>query len=202
MNDAVIETKTPSMSWKQILRLSLSLLIISAVAALILAVVNALTAGPIAEYAAQKRQEAMESVMPGANVFSELYVEDETIIGITGAYSGTRFKGYCVEVSVSGFGGPIQMMVGVDYGGAVTGTVILDHTETAGLGAKAEEPEFLNQYTGMSGTVTVTYGSNSIDAITGATITSKAVTEGINTALHAVLNYNEEGGLPDDTDEV
>lgn len=202
MNNTATESKAPAMSWKKIPQLSFSLLIITAVAALILAVVNALTAGPIAEYAAQKRQEAMEHVMPGANVFSELYVEDETVIGITGAYNGTQFKGYCVEVSVNGFGGPVRMMVGVNHGGAVTGTVILDHTETAGLGAKAEEPGFLNQYTGMSGTVTVTHGSNSIDAITGATITSKAITSGVNTALDAVLNYNKEGGLPDDTDEV
>ena len=202
MSNAVTETKSFAASGKHILRLSLSLLIISTVAALILAVVNTLTATPIAEYAAAKRQQAMESVMPGATVFSELYAEDETIIGITGAYNGTQFKGYCVEVSPNGFGGPIRMMVGVDYGGAVTGTVILEHSETAGLGAKAKEPEFLNQYIDMSGTITVTNGSNAIDAITGATITSKAVTNGINTALEAVLNYNEEGGLPDDKDEV
>lgn len=190
------------MDWKQTIRLSLSLLIITAVAAFVLSLVNAVTADTIAEHAAAKRQAAMVSVLPGADVFSELYSEDETITGITGAYAGTRFKGYCVEVVPNGFGGAISLMVGVDEGGAVTGVVILDHSETAGLGSKAEDPEFLDQYTGKSGTITVNNGRNAINAITGATITSKAVTEGINTALTAVLNYTAEGGQLTDDGEV
>lgn len=193
-NTAAAEKKGFEMNWKKTLRLSFSLLIIAAVAALVLAVVNALTADTIAERAEAKRQAAMSSVLPGADVFSELYSADETILGITGAYEGTLFKGYCVEVAPTGFGGAISMMVGVNYGGSVTGVVILDHAETAGLGAKADDPDFLNQYINKSGTITVNTGNNSIDAITGATITSKAVTEGVNTALTAVLNYNEKGG--------
>ena len=190
------------MNWRHTLRLSLSLLIITAVAAFILSLVNTLTADIIAEHAAAKRQAAMVSVVPGANVFSELYSEDETIIGITGAYVGTQFKGYCVEVVPNGFAGDISLMVGVDEGGAVTGVAILDHSETASLGSKAENPEFLTQYIGKSGTITVNAGSNAINAITGATITSKAVTDGINTALIAVLNYNAEGGQLTDDEQV
>lgn len=196
------EKKGFQMNLRHTLRLSLSLLVITAVSAFVLSFVNALTADTIAEHAAAKRQAAMGSVVPDANVFSELYSEDETIIGITGAYVGTQFKGYCVEVVPNGFGGNISLMVGVDEGGAVTGVVILDHSETAGLGSKAETPEFLAQYIGKSGTVTVNTGSNAIHAITGATITSKAVTDGINTALTAVLNYNAEGGQLTDDGQV
>ena len=198
VNSAAAERKGFEFDWKQGLRLGLSLFIITAVAALVLALVNAVTANTIAEHAAAQRQAAMVSVAPGADVFSELYSEDNTIDGITGAYNGTSFVGYCVEVSPNGFGGPISLMVGVDAGGSVTGVVILDHSETAGLGARADSPDFLNQYIDKSGTITVNTGDNAIDALTGATITSKAVTSGVNTALTAVLNYNAEGGQSPD----
>lgn len=201
-NTAVSEKKGLQIDWKQTARLSLTLLIITAIAAFILSLVNAITADTIAEHAAAKRQEAMVSVIPGADVFSQLYSENETIIGITGAYAGTQFKGYCVEVAPNGFGGAISLMVGINEGGSVTGAAILDHSETAGLGSKAENPEFLTQFTGKSGTITVNSGNNAINAITGATITSKAVTEGINTALTAVLNYDAEGGQLIDDGEV
>lgn len=180
------------------LKLGISLFMIAAVAAFVLALVNAVTADTIAQHAEEKRQAAMASVMPGANVFSEMYNEDTSIDRISGAYAGTAFLGYCVEVSPNGFGGTISLMVGVDESGSVTGVSILQHSETAGLGAKAADPAFLNQYIGKSGSITVNVSGNSIQAITGATITSKAVTQGINTALTAVLNYDAEGGLSDD----
>lgn len=196
--NSTAQRKGFTIDWKQFLHLGLSLFIISAVAALVLALVNALTADTIAARAEAQRQAALASVAPGANVFSELYSENTTIDGITGAYNGTTFVGYCVEVSPNGFGGAISLVVGVDAGGSVTGVVILDHSETAGLGAKADSPDFLDQYLGKSGTITVNTGGNAIDAITGATITSKAVTEGVNTALTAVLNYQAEGGQTPD----
>ena len=184
---------------KQGLRLGLSLFLITAAAALILSLVNALTAGPIARRQAAERQAAMEAVMPGANVFSELYSVDETIERISGAYIGTTFLGYCVEVAPNGFGGAISLMVGVADGGDITGVAILDHSETPGLGARAAQPEFLDQYIGKSGTVTVNSGRNAINAVSGATITSKAVTSGVNTALTAVVRYIAEGGqIPDE----
>lgn len=196
VNCAAAEKK--GFDWKQVARLGLSLFVIAAAAALVLALVNALTEDTIAQRAAAQRQAAMACVVPGADVFSELYSEDETIDALTGAYVGTRFQGYCVEVSPNGFGGAISLMVGVDAGGSVTGVVILDHSETAGLGARADSPDFLDQYTGKSGTITVNSGSNAIDGLTGATITSKAVTAGVNAALTAVLSYNAEGGQSPD----
>ena len=197
MNEPVkaVKARSYTSSLLQGLRLAFSLFLIAAVAALVLALVNALTADTIARHAEEKRQAAMASVMPGANVFSEMYNQDPTIDRISGAYTGTTFLGYCVEVSPNGFGGAITLMVGVDTNGSITGASILDHGETAGLGAKAADPNFLNQYIGKSGSITVNNGTNAIQAITGATITSKAVTQGINTALTAVLNYDAEGGL-------
>lgn len=195
MSNADVKTagsKKPG--WKEILRLCLSLFIVSAAAALVLSLVNTLTADTIAMRQEAVRQEAMLGVMPKADVFSDLYCMDETIDRISGAYWGTEFVGYCVEVSPYGFGGEICLMVGVNPSGTVTGVVILDHSETASLGAKADSPDFLNQFAGRSGKITVGKDGNTIQGITGATITSKAVTEGVNTAITAVINYIAEGG--------
>lgn len=197
-NVEVMEPNRSGSSLMQTLRLGFSLFLIAAVAACILALVNSITADTIAMRAEEKRQAAMASVMPGASTFSELYSEDTTIDRLSGAYDGTALLGYCVEVTPNGFGGAISLMVGVDQDGSVTGVSILDHSETAGLGAKAADPTFLSQYVGKSGTITVNTGTNAIQAISGATITSKAVTGGINTALTAVLNYNAEGGSSSD----
>jgi len=187
---------------KQGLKLGLSLLIITAIAALVLALVNAITADAIAARKEERRLEAMACVAADANVFTDLYCEDPTIDRISGAYNGTQLKGYCIEVSTRGFGGTINLMVGVDLNGSVTGVTILDHSETGGLGSKAENPEFLDQYLDRSGTITINDGRNAINAITGATITSKAVTEGVNIALTAALNYNAEGGQHSGEDHV
>lgn len=184
------------------LHLALSLLAVTAIVALLLGLVNSVTEGPIADLQEQERQDALAAVAPGADVFSELYSADPTVERITGAYAGTELKAYCVEVSSNGFGGPISLMVGVSPNGSVTGVVILSHSETAGLGANAERPEFRDQFVGKSGTITVKTGDNSIDALTGATITSKAVTSGVNTALTAVLNYDPEGGTDLEGDNV
>lgn len=182
---------------KQIFRLTLSLLIVTVIAAFLLGLVNALTADTIARQAQVKRTEAMLCVAPDADRFSDLYFADPTVDGISGAYHGTSLVGYCVEVSPNGFGGAISLMVGVDLSGSVTGVTILDHSETPGLGAKATDPSFLDQYLGLSGTISIDQGDNSINAITGATVTSKAITEGVNTALAAILNYDAEGGNTD-----
>lgn len=189
--------KSSSISWKQMFKMLLTLLIVTVVAALILSLVNTLTADIIAQRNEEARMEAMSCVLPNAEHFAELYNVDPAIDRITGGYIGIDLVGYCVEVAPNGFGGAIRLMVGVDSNGSVTGVKILDHSETAGLGAKAEDPLFLDQYLDKSGTVHVNTGADSIDGITNATITSKAITDGVNRALHTVLNYNAEGGESD-----
>ena len=88
-----------------------------------------------------------------------------------------------VEVTPSGFGGTIDMVVGVDMTGAVTGVSIISMSETSGLGANASKDSFRSQFVGKSGTLAVSKDGGEIDALTGATITSRAVTSGVNTAL-------------------
>ena len=104
-------------------------------------------------------------------------------------YQGAN--GYAVEVTPSGFDNTITMMVGVDNEGNVSGISIISHTETAGLGAVAAATTsageaFRSQFVDPNGTVSVTKDGGQVEAITSATITSRAVCAGVNAALAAV----------------
>ena len=169
-------------------RIALTLLLITSVVAAALAGVNAITAPIIAAANEAKTQEAIEAVLPGGG--SEIGFTDPTGL-VTTVYRGEN--GYAVQVAPSGFDGAIDMMVGIDSEGRVLGISIINHTETAGLGAVAAAKTsageaFRGQFVGTSGTLSVTKDGGTIDAITGATITSRAVTAGVNAALECVAN--------------
>ncbi len=171
-----------------VMRLSLTLLVITAVVAAALAGVNAVTKPIIAALKEQKTQQAIEAVLPGGG--EAMAFTDDT--GMVKAVYGSD-AGYAVLVEPSGFGGTISMMVGVDKAGNVLGVSIISHTETASLGAVAAEKTskgeaFRSQYVGQSGSLAVTADGGSIDSITGATITSRAVTVGVNAALACAAN--------------
>lgn len=97
--------------------------------------------------------------------------------------------GYCVSVQSQGFGGPVTMTVGVDLNGVVTGVAIESHSETNRVGTTALTSEALARYVGHSGTIR-NAGNNSVDVVSGATATSKAVTAGVNRALNIVANLD------------
>ena len=97
-----------------------------------------------------------------------------------------------VHVVTSGYAGDISMLVGVSSDGRVTGLVIRDMKETPGLGRKAlTDSQFLAQFLNTDGTAAV--GEN-IDALTGATVTSKAVTQGVNSAVSFVTGADSSSG--------
>ncbi len=173
---------------KYVLRLTVTLLLITAVVAVILAGVNSVTAPRIADLNARKTQEAVEAVLPGGGV--EVAFTDSTGLVAT-VYQGEA--GYAVKVNPSGFNGTVSMMVGVDNSGSVLGISIISQTETAGLGAVSAADTsageaFRGQFAGMSGSVSVSKDGGQVDAITGATITSRAVCTGVNAALACVAN--------------
>ena len=171
-----------------VLRLSLTLLAITAVVALALAGVNSLTAEAIAKNKLAKEQAAMEQVLPGAENLESIPFTDTS--GIVRKVYACE-SGYVVEVAPSGFGGTVSMMVGILPDGTVNDIAIVSHTETAGLGAVAAADnaagnDFRGQFSGKDGSLAVDKDGGSIDSITGATITSRAVTEGVNAALAVV----------------
>ena len=166
-------------------RLALTLLAITAVVAAALAGVNSITAPAIAELNARKTQEAIELVLPGGGEEIDFPAADL----VAKVYKGEN--GYAVQTTPGGFDNTITMMVGVDTEGKALGISIIKHTETAGLGAVAAAgtpagENFRGQFVGASGSVSVTKDGGSMDAITGATITSRAVCVGVNAALDCV----------------
>ena len=92
--------------------------------------------------------------------------------------------------SKDGYGGDIRLVVGADTNSTVTGVKILNINETAGLGMNAER-DIVPQYKGKSGHLDLTKNGGEIQAISGATITSKAVTNAVNAALYIISNYNK-----------
>ena len=142
-----------------IARLALTLFVICAVVAILLALVNQVTAPRIETINAEKATKALTAVLSDA-----------------------------IEVTPTGFGGTIDMMVGVSKDGKVLGVSIISHSETPNLGAVAASGNskgqaFRDQFIGLSGTLAVSKDGGSVDAITSATITSRAVTSGVNAAL-------------------
>lgn len=167
---------------KYILRLTLTLLLITAVVAGLLAFVNELTAGRIDELTRQKAEQAMREVLPAQN-----YTPLDAALpqGVTEAYRAGD-AGYVVRVAPNGFGGAIDLMVGVKADRTVNGVAVIAHSETASLGANCTREEFRAQYAGGAGPFAVGQDGGTIEALTGATVTSRAVTDGVNAALDFV----------------
>ena len=170
-----------------IARLALTLLLITGITAAALAGVNAVTAPIIEKINADKTQAAIEAVLPGGG---ELLSDFSTEGGVVTAVYASE-KGYAVQVNPAGFNGAIKMMVGVSKDGKVLDISIISHTETAGLGAVAAAKtdagnKFRSEFVGESGKLQVEEDGGTIDSLTGATITSRAVTAGVNAALACV----------------
>ncbi|MBE6975300.1 MAG: RnfABCDGE type electron transport complex subunit G [Ruminococcaceae bacterium] len=172
-----------------VLRLAVTLLLITAIVAALLSLVNGITAPIIAKMNEEKIQEAVRTVLPGGG--DPVEFTDDTGL-VTQVYQGEN--GYAVQVAPVGFDGEITMMVGIGPDGKVLGISIINQTETAGLGAvcaakNSAGQAFRDQFIGMSGTLAVEKDGGEVDAITSATITSRAVTEGVNAALACVARF-------------
>lgn len=172
----------------------LSLGCISAGVAVILGVVHSLTAEPIRVQAENAAVEAIEAVLPrfDSNPQAEaLTVDDCEIYPVS--FEG-KFVGAAVNVStMDGFSGLIRIMAGFDAAGTLTGYTILEQAETPGLGAKAGEwfrdPVADRSVIGSAGELKVKKDGGNIDAITAATITSRAFLGAINHAREAFNQY-------------
>lgn len=172
-------------NFRFVLHLTLSLLLIAVVVAAALALVNRVTEPVIAQANLEKTQKAISQVLPGGYQEELTDFADATGL-VTKVYKGEN--GYALEVIPVGFDNTVTMMVGVDNQGKVLGVSVVSHSETAGLGAVAAADNaagnaFRTQFVGVEGSVQVSKDGGTIDAITGATITSRAVCDGVNAAL-------------------
>ena len=195
-----------------ILKNTISITVITLVAGLALGVVQDITAGPIATQQEKSKEEAYKTVFEDADKF-EIYSADD---GLTSYLSDNGFTaqtideimvaedasgetlGYAFTVTDSeGYGGDIQFAMGVQNDGTLNGISILSISETAGLGMKATTDSFKDQFKDKK-VVKFTYtktgatSDDQIDAISGATITTNAMTNGVNAGLCA-FQYVEGG---------
>lgn len=190
---------------KEIVVLAVKLFLITALTALCLALVNKVTEPAIARNAEKSFQEAQAKVLPEATQFerSELTVtEGETEgVKVNSLYIGlddAQAVGYVVNAVCSeGYGGDISVMVGIGEDLSVRHVQVLEMSETPGLGARSQSEEFTDSYIGKRAGMTVTKskapGENEISAISGATITSRAVTKAVNASLDTVQRSIERG---------
>ena len=196
MSNEVKTKEKVDMDPKYIIKLTVTLFVTCVIVAGLLGLVNSVTEGPIAEKNKTKTAAAIQEVLPemeGSPAVVELTDEmtaaasgaGATITEAYEAQAGGSVIGYALKIVASGSQGNIEMMVGVDAEGAVTGVSIVKNSETSGIGSKvmSNENGVLDQFIGKSaadGTLSV--GKN-VDAISGATVSSRGVTTGVNGAL-------------------
>lgn len=184
---------------RSILKPAISLLAISGVAACLLGYVNAITAEPIAIAELDTIKASVKEVLPEVAEISEediVNVDDENTDVtqyIVAKNQAGDIIGYAISVTTNGFGSGLKLMYGIDTEGTVTGLSVIDcSNETPGLGANiGTNASFREQFKGVSEDVAVVKDGGNIDAITGATITSRAVANATNTAL----NFYNKGGI-------
>ena len=180
--------------------MTLCLLAICLVCSALLAGVYALTAEPIAAAAAKKNESAIKEVLPE----SAVAIEEERTIEVDGqtytynlAYDQQgNTVGCAINVSPLGFGGPILIKVGLDASGVIWNTKVLSQAETPGLGAKCTEAAFADQFRQFNPSekkLGVKKDGGDVDAITASTITSRAYTNGLATAVNV---FNAIVGTP------
>lgn len=162
------------------------LLVICLVIPFALSLTNAVTKDKIADLEKEKRESAMSGLIEAETYQEESYNDEFTY---TVAIKDGSAIGYIFETSKKGYGGDVSVMTAVDPDGTVKAIEILDvSNETPGLGQNSQKEDFYSQYAGKKAEVTVKKNGadpekNEVDAVTGATITSKAVTGAVNEAL-------------------
>lgn len=164
-------------NWEETLRPIAVLSAICLITSLLLGVTNQITNPIIKENAAKAADAARTELLPAANGFEKLELTGE---GVTGVYKATNDAGYVITAEAKGYGGAVPAMVAFGPDGLIAQVKFLDNAETPGLGKKIMDEKFTAQFTGL-GEEAVTLSS--IDAIAGATISSKAAAGAVNAAV-------------------
>lgn len=170
------------------------LTVIAAVMAGLLGGTNLLTADKIAELTAANEKAAVEKVIK-AESYNKFELNKYTYFK---AQNGENTVGYAFILGANGYGGAVKCVVGVDITGKITAVEITDvSNETPGLGQNAGRTSFTDQFKGKSTELSVVKSGakeNEVQAVTGATITSKAVTTSVNLALELYKKIEGEDG--------
>lgn len=171
------------------------LTLISLIAAGILGAVYTVTAEPIQQAKTAKQQQAIQQVLTANN-----RLETDTVnnLPVYRAYQDDTFVGAAVEASSNGFGGEIKIMVGFDAQGSIIDYAVLQQAETPGLGTKIvdwfktdKNNQSIKGKNPATNNLTVSKDGGEVDAITAATISSRAFLEAVQSAYNAYANNDE-----------
>lgn len=185
---------------RDILNLSARLLAITFVAAAALGGIYSFTKPAIDQQDSTKATRTRTEVLQSAKEFEKKEVENSaSIISLYKGSADAKIVGYVFEVNTKGYAGEFMVAVGIDISGKISGVKVGTNSETPGLGAEAVKPEFQGQFTGkLAGTdlrvVKGAAGDQDISAITGATITSRGVTDAVNIATTYYRKNLAQGG--------
>ena len=183
---------------KEALKLGAILFLITGICVGLLGTVNQITRPIIEANNLKIEQDSMKQLLSDADLFTQIDSISDTLVKKVFVATGSdKVVGYVLNVEPKGYGGAISLLVGLDQNMTVKGVKILSHSETPGFGANAEKPSFIEQYIGKQGNLKVTKTSpkeDEIQAITGATITSEAITDGVNAAVTFVVDHQNEWG--------
>lgn len=180
-----------------LINMLLSLTGLCVIAGAALAAVHNLTKEPIARAKEESRRQALSQILPSFDNDPSVEAFEADGLMLYPAKQGNAISGIAAETySDAGFGGRIVIMAGFDNDGVLTGYTVLSHAETPGLGAKMDEwfraDGTGHNVIGTSSPLAVRADGGDIDAITGATITSRAFTEAVNRARSAVNTVLEK----------
>ena len=169
-----------------IVRLAIILFAVSAITSGVLGLVNGLTEDRIAEQQRLKTEAAYNAVLPSESGYTEIAFDaEDPVFSNVDALSAAGDAGWVVELTFSGAQGSITAAFGVSSDYVITGASVIDHAETSGLGAKITEADFLESLVGQTEGMAVTKDGGTVDAITAATISSRAMADAGNMAIAA-----------------
>ncbi|MDO5300688.1 MAG: FMN-binding protein, partial [Clostridia bacterium] len=168
-----------------IMKLALRLFIFAFVAAVLLAITNEVTKGPIEAQKLAAKMDALNKVLPGCEYeqieyegLAEGSVLDEIFVGRN---ASGEIEGYALTANPQGYGGPIPITIGVSTGGYVTQVYVGSLQETAGLGSKVGEADFMDQFIAIAADPDTL--RDDVDTISGATVSSSAFVNAVNEML-------------------
>lgn len=191
------------MSFKDIFVPTVSLFLICLLITAVLALTNSVTAEKIAANEEEKKTESMQAVVPDAVSFEPL--DGETGDLFVGYDISGEIAGYAISTAENGYGGQVKVMTGISTDGEIIGVdVFYNDDETPGLGKNTSNDSFSDQYKGLSAETDIVVSKDNaagnaqtVDAVTSATISSRAVTKAVNDACKIYIEtVSDMGALP------
>lgn len=176
-----------------VIKTALMLLLITGITVALLAAVNFVTSPVIAENEKAETSKLIKTMFGDAE-FDEItsqvqYALDEYTQIVYQVYNGDEVEGFAIKTVPNGFGGAVEMLVGINADGTVCGVRILSDSETATKSRPVKEESHLGQYIGKSGKLAFTDAGGEIEAVSGSTVTSTAVLNGVNSALQTYKSF-------------